>query len=158
MTATFPLDPLATAAGIVLGQIGGQQAADGTPGGIAELALRIGVSASTVKRRRVTGLSWDEADDWAGALGYLPNEVWGPRWYDDLEGVGLPPAAAVNAAKTACPRGHAYDAVDGRGRRCCRTCWRDRQAAHRARSAEESANPQLAQVVTATQPTLWDAA
>lgn len=32
-----------------------------------------------------------------------------------------PTWAGVNAAKTACPQGHPYDAHDGRGR-CCRKC------------------------------------
>lgn len=33
--------------------------------------------------------------------------------------------AAVNAAKTMCPHGHAYDRVDTRGKRVCKTCNRD---------------------------------
>lgn len=41
--------------------------------------------------------------------------------------------AALNKAKTACPKGHAYDIentyVDGRGRRYCRTCARERKRA-----------------------------
>ncbi len=39
---------------------------------------------------------------------------------------GLGPAA-LNARKTACPRGHEYDYFDRRGRRHCQTCWRERK-------------------------------
>ena len=35
--------------------------------------------------------------------------------------------AAAHAAKTACPNGHPYDAVDYRGRRFCRRCRSERQ-------------------------------
>jgi hypothetical protein len=41
---------------------------------------------------------------------------------------------ALNLRKSMCPRGHVYDAVDGRGWRKCRTCM---NAAKRARRAKE---------------------
>lgn len=45
-----------------------------------------------------------------------------------------------NTAKTTCPRGHAYDAVNIRGGRRCRTCHRERSlAAYYRRRAERVA-------------------
>lgn len=43
---------------------------------------------------------------------------------------------AANVRKTHCPRGHAYDMVNARGDRCCRTCVREtnRRAREKARS------------------------
>ena len=44
--------------------------------------------------------------------------------------------AAIHAAKTRCPRGHAYDEVNTwhhRGERHCRACNREKQAERRAR-------------------------
>lgn len=43
-----------------------------------------------------------------------------------LRGEGV---CAVNAAKTHCPKGHLYDYINSRGRRCCRRCIRSRAAA-----------------------------
>lgn len=44
---------------------------------------------------------------------------------------------AINAAKTCCPRGHAYDHVNKRGRRRCRACDREQyRRRYHARKAE----------------------
>lgn len=127
---TYDLDQLAARAGIVLGQVGGQQSGD-APGGTFELAERLGVSRKTVQRLRARGLDWWEADRYACAMGFRPDEVW-PAWADE-EPLLVFGAARANAAKAACPKGHAYSHQDATGRRRCRACRREAAARSRAR-------------------------
>ena len=125
MTApTFPLEPLAAAAGVTLGRIGnpaagGHQARPHDPRhGYAELGILLDVSRTTLVRWRTNGLTIDRADECALKLGLMPHEVW-PRWYAVIAAQG---AAAVNAGKLACPQGHPYSGLDNRGKRICTPC------------------------------------
>lgn len=140
MTApTFPLEPLAKAAGVTLGQIGGQtRVADhDARHGYAELSELLAVSRTTLRKWRANGLTIDQADKAAMALGMLPHEVW-DRWYPVTAAQG---AAAVNAAKLACPQGHPYSHVDSRGYRVCRWC-------HTEKVRRIRANTQATRLVT----------
>lgn len=116
----YPLEPLAQAAGVTLGQIGAHQPGD-HPTGMAALAERLGVSTTTLKRARRHGLTDIQADAWACALGYNAALVWGDRWWagapENLFGT-----AAANDAKDTCPQGHPYDTIDITGARRCSTC------------------------------------
>ena len=118
--ALFAFEPLAAAAGVTLGQIGGQtRTGDHDPrNGYAELEVLLGASRTTLRRWRQRGLTVDQADDLAGKLGLLPHEVW-PRWYSVIAVQG---AAAANAGKTHCPQGHPYSGLDARGYRICQPC------------------------------------
>lgn len=138
----FPLEPLAAAAGVTLGQIGGQpRRHNGDPAtGYAELGALLGVSRTTLRRWRTDGLTLAQADELAVRLGFMPHEVW-DRWYPVSAAQG---AAAVNAAKLACPQGHPYSHVDGRGQRCCRWCSTERVRRFRAK-------PQATATVTSTE-------
>lgn len=56
----------------------------------------------------------------------------------NIHAVGSEALAAINAAKTLCPRGHAFDYVDPRGRRRCKRCAADRvKAAYHANGGME---------------------
>lgn len=147
MTApTFPLEPLAAAAGVTLGQIGGQTRAGDHDArhGYAELGELLGVSRTTLRRRRSTGIGIDEADEWALRLGLLPHEVW-PRWYAVMATQG---AAAANAGKLACPQGHPYSGLDNRGYRICTPC-------RTATVRQLRANPQASALTTPHQEELF---
>ncbi len=122
MTDRFPLEPLATAAGITLGLTGGHQPGDPLSG-LTALATRLDTSTSTLKRARAAGLTDTQADRWACALGKLPTEIWGNAWWTGIDGDDpLHGVAAVNDAKETCPKGHAYDRINTRGARSCSTC------------------------------------
>lgn len=143
--ALFPFEPLAAAAGVTLGQIGGQTRTGGHPrNGYAGLEVLLGASRTTLRRWRQRGLTVDQADDLAGKLGLLPHEVW-PDWYRII---ALPPAGAANAVKTHCPQGHPYTHVDGRGQRVCRHC-------NTTSVRQIRANRQVAQHVTPRQEELF---
>lgn len=91
----FPVEELAVRMGIVLlvdGEEGGQQ--PGQPlEGQAELAMRLGVSARTVRRwlgmsdrwGHRPGLSAVQADRYAVLVGFMPWQVW-PDWWEDVPG------------------------------------------------------------------------
>lgn len=144
--ALFPFEPLAAAAGVTLGQIGGQtRTGDHDPrNGYAELEVLLGASRTTLRRWRQRGLTVDQADDLAGKLGLLPHEVW-PDWYRII---ALPPAGAVNAVKTHCPQGHPYSGLDSRGYRICTPC-------KVAKVYEIRANTQPTQLATPRQEELF---
>lgn len=118
---TYPLEPLATAAGIRLGVIGGQQPGDPAEG-MTALAIRLETSTSTLKRARRDGLTLAQADTWAIRLGRMPQDIWGADWWADVADPGLHGIAATNDAKTTCPAGHQYDRIDNTGARRCSTC------------------------------------
>lgn len=151
----FPLEPLARVAGITLGIIGGR-GGDDAPGGVAELADRLGISASTVKRLRHRGLDQWEADQYAARLGTLPQLVWGDLWDLTAPESASWGAAAANAAKTHCPQGHPYDGVDNRGARICTPC----RGGAVARFRQKKQNTQAETLITCidpAQPSLWEA-
>jgi hypothetical protein len=130
--ATFPLEPLAHAAGVTLGQIGAHIPGE-PPSGLTALADRLDTSISTLKRARTNGLTVDQADRWACRLAMNPAEVWGRAWLDSAPDVILAGAAARNAAKDRCPLGHDYDRIDAHGARRCSTC--QARANRKARAA-----------------------
>lgn len=158
---TYPLEPLATAAGIRLGVIGGQQA-DGVPVGMTALADRLDVSVSTIKRLARAGLTDAQADRYAIALGHMPHQVWPDLWWQNSpESGGIWGAAARNEAKTACPRGHEYDRLDAAGKRRCSIChravcrrYRDRKKS--SDSCQKPPYPQVETVIAYAQPSLFD--
>ena len=133
----FPLEPLATAAGIELGRTGGHRPGEHASG-VAAMAERVGVSESTIKRARRNGLSEAQADAWAVALGFLPLDVWPEAWGATYALAGLWWTARANATKTTCPQGHPYDGTDARGARTCSTC--NRARVHRSRWRKKSKN------------------
>lgn len=47
-------------------------------------------------------------------------------------------AAARNARKTECSKGHPFDGVDNRGQRTCSVCARDAQRRHKAKDPERA--------------------
>jgi lambda repressor-like predicted transcriptional regulator len=116
----YPLEPLAQAAGVTLGQIGSHQPGD-HPTGMAALAERLDVSTTTLKRARRHGLTDIQADTWACALGLNPSAIWGDQWWSSAPAY-LFGAAAANDAKETCPQGHLYDTIDITGSRRCSTC------------------------------------
>jgi hypothetical protein len=122
MTTRYPVEHLARAAGIPLGQIGGQQPDQPTSGTFA-LADRLGTSPRQIRRWRATGLTETQADRLACRLGQHPSQVW-PSWSTDIDDPldDLHGTAHDNATKTHGPQGHPYDHLDNRGRRRCRTC------------------------------------
>lgn len=132
----FPLQPLADTAGIELGTIGAHRPGDPLAG-LTALATQLGVSVSTLKRQRASGLTDVQADRYANRLGKLPWEIWGRLWWAGVEGDDpeqpLAGAAATNDAKTACPAGHPYDRIDNRGARTCTTCHAHAARWYRAR-------------------------
>lgn len=144
--ALFPFEPLAAAAGVTLGQIGGQTRSGdhGPRNGYAGLEVLLGASRTTLRRWRQRGLTVDQADDLAGKLGLLPHEVW-PDWYRII---ALPPAGAVNAVKTHCPQGHPYTHTDAAGDRRCRWCCTEKVRRFRAKA-------QVSQPVTPRQEELF---
>lgn len=151
MTETrFPLEPLAQAAGITLGQIGGHQP-DDAPQGIARLAELIGCKPRWARQLRHQGLTETQADRAAAALGLHPLTVWPLEWAESIHNAHLPPAARANAAKAHCPQGHPYSRTDNRGRRVCQPC--NTEKVREIRSGRSTT--QRVQVVT--QPTLWEA-
>lgn len=119
----FPIEDLAAALRVDLGVSGGHRPGDPVSG-LALLAEMVGVSYSTVQRRQRDGLSERDADEWAIRCGLQPELVW-PGLLHVEEPEQLVGAAAANAAKSRCPRGHRYD-FDLRGWRFCRPCSRDR--------------------------------
>lgn len=131
----YDLAPLARAAGITLGQIGGHHTGDPMTG-MAALATRLNVGTTTLKRARLNGLTLTQADRWAIRLGLWPHEIW-DTWWDDVEGddpeQALHGAAATNDAKTHCPKGHGYDRTDNTGARRCTRCQADNNRWSRAR-------------------------
>lgn len=135
----FPLEPLAAAAGVTLGQIGGQpRRHNGDPAtGYAELGALLGVSRTTLRRWRADGLTLAQADELAVRLGFMPHEVW-DRWYAVSAAQG---AAATNAAKTHCPQGHPYTHTDSAGFRRCRYC-------HAENVRQIRANRQVTRLIT----------
>ena len=116
---TYPLEPLAAHLGITLGQTGGHQPGQ-DPTGVAALVDRLGISTTRIHQLRRSGLTDTQADRYACHVGKHPSDIW-PTWWRDAPDE-LPPAAALNAAKTHCPQGHEYDHVDATGRRRCRKC------------------------------------
>lgn len=137
----FPVEALADALGVELGVIGGHRAGE-SGGGLAQLADLLGVSYSTMQRRLRAGFTEAQADEAAIRCGLQPELVW-PAFARLVEVACWPPAARVNAAKTACPRGHAYDQVTREGWRRCSRCRRDRpvsQPAARSRRPSQPAN------------------
>jgi excisionase family DNA binding protein len=138
----FELEVLAAAVGVELGVNGGQRRVGEPAGGLELLAELLGVSYSTAQRMRRHGLSEVQADRAAIAVGLLPELVW-PAYGEQLRAARLQGAAAVNAAKAACPLGHAYDTVDSRGWRRCNRCRLSpavasrRTLSHRAHSPQE---------------------
>lgn len=77
----YPLDPLAAAAGIVLGVEGNPNDEDLLVG-LALLAARLELPVDTVRTQRRRGLSDRQADHHACALGRHPVEIW-PSWCHD---------------------------------------------------------------------------
>ena len=75
----FPIEPLADAAGITLGQIGGHQP-DDHPSGIARLAELIGVKPRWARHLRHQGITEEQADKAATALGLHPITIWPSEW------------------------------------------------------------------------------
>lgn len=146
----FPLDPLAHAAGIELGQVGGHQPGQHLSGN-ARLAELVGVTPRWARQLRHTGLTEAQADHAATALGMHPLEIWPTEWADALHNAHLPPAGRRNAAKAHCPQGHPYSRIDSRGRRCCQPC--NTEKVREIRSGRSKA--QRVQVVT--QLELWEA-
>jgi excisionase family DNA binding protein len=115
----FPLANLAAALRVDLGVRGRHRPGD-PPSGVPLLAELIGVSYSTVQRRLRDGLSERDADEWAIRCGLQPELVWPALMHPhDVVDV-VAGAAAVNAAKTHCPRGHPYDRWWSGRRRCSR--------------------------------------
>lgn len=143
----FPVEPLAAAAGITLGEYAG---AHSRPGNeiIAEL---VGVKPRWARQLRHRGLTEAQADRAATALGLHPLAIWPTEWAESVLNAHLPPAARRNAAKTHCPQGHPYTHTDSRGKRCCRYC----HAANVRKIRQKPENAQRVQVVT--QPELWEA-
>ena len=146
----FPIEPLADAAGITLGQIGGHQP-DDHPSGIARLAELIGVKPRWARHLRHQGITEEQADKAATALGLHPITIWPSEWPQALHNAHLPPAARVNASKDHCPQGHAYSGTNARGHRICRVCH-----AERARKLRRTSK-KVQRVQLITQPELWEA-
>lgn len=78
MTRRYPLEPLATAAGITLQTRGGGNQ-PGQPQGLSLLALQLGISHRRARRARSEGITETQADTWAIRLGLHPTNVW-PDW------------------------------------------------------------------------------
>lgn len=146
----FPIEPLADAAGITLGQIGGHQP-DDHPSGIARLAELIGVKPRWARHLRHQGITEEQADKAATALGLHPITIWPAEWPQALLHGQLQGSARVNAQKDHCPRGHAYTHTDASGFRRCRWC----QAENMRKLRKTSKNVQ--RVALVTQPELWEA-
>lgn len=78
-TRRYPLEPLARLAGIELGRIGGSQPGQ-PPAGLAALAQQLGISHTMAQRLNTEGLSDQQADRYAIALGHHPGTIW-PDWW-----------------------------------------------------------------------------
>lgn len=74
---TFPLAPLEH----VLFASNNQCGPDDPRRTMRDVCQLVGVSTDTWYKRRRTGLTLAEADDWAYAVGYHPWEIWGDRWW-----------------------------------------------------------------------------
>ena len=135
----YPLEPLAAAAGVELGQIGGHQPGDPLNGYRALMEI-FGVSRMRCRRWRTEGLTIDEADRCATHISLHPTAIW-DSWARDRELEALPPAARANAVKEHCPQGHPYTHQDRAGARRCRWC--ETAKIHRFR-----AKTQVTQTVT----------
>lgn len=146
----FPIEPLADAAGITLGQIGGHQP-DDHPSGIARLAELIGVKPRWARHLRHQGITEEQADKAATALGLHPITIWPAEWPQALLHGHLQGSARVNAQKDHCPRGHAYSGTNGHGRRRCRVCDAENLRKFRRSSTKGQ------RVAVISQPELWEA-
>ena len=80
----YPLEPLAAALRIDLGQVGGHRHDTDQLTGMALLAARIGVGHRTATRARQHGLTDRQADHWATRVGLHPSMVW-PTWSTNLD-------------------------------------------------------------------------
>jgi HNH endonuclease len=60
------------------------------------------------------------------------------RTENQVRGIAGQNVAAIQQAKTACPYGHAYDYVDTRGWRSCRTCRAEARARFQAKGEKAS--------------------
>jgi excisionase family DNA binding protein len=141
----FPIEDLAAALRVDLGVSGGHRPGDPVSG-LALLAEMVGVSYSTVQRRQRDGLSERDADEWAIRCGMQPELVW-PALLRVVPFDRLVGAAAANAAKSRCPRGHRYDRYSG-GRRRCSTCSTASVVASRQRMATREQCQQEANTMT----------
>lgn len=99
----------------------------------ATIADRIGADKDAtynliMRMRRGSLVDLYTADRVCAGLGKHLSEVYGDEWEAEPDPATYGGLPAANAAKTECPKGHAYDEVNTvvlRGRRFCRTCKRE---------------------------------